>query len=196
MIFCWKKFAFGTFTFHFIEIHDFSGRFPFFSLNSTSTDYDLNLNLRQHGKFRKCSCVNIQNGLDHVTAAMYGDQCTEGSLDDDTLVFHLDVDSHATSGHWQVCALWILSTSRLRNLIALLIDHIPHAMHYQDCNWYILLSLHLYPTSLARIIIRLHSSMTRTHVQDGQPVLGRKYKWSKFSQLNRAISVHPRTCAN
>ena len=42
---------------------------------------------------------------------MYGDQCTEGSLDDDTLVFHLDVDSHATSGHWQVCALWILSTS-------------------------------------------------------------------------------------
>ena len=24
---------------------------PFFSLNSTSTDYDLNLNLRQHGKF-------------------------------------------------------------------------------------------------------------------------------------------------
>ena len=112
MIFCWKKFAFGTFTFHFIEIHDFSGRFPFFSLNSTITDYDLNLNLRQHGKFRKCSCVNIQNGLDHVTAAMYGDQCTEGSLDDDTLVFHLDVDSHATSVHWQVCALWILSTSR------------------------------------------------------------------------------------
>ena len=43
---------------------------------------------------------------------MYGDQCTEGSLDDDTLVFHLDVDSHATSGHWQVCALWILSTSQ------------------------------------------------------------------------------------
>ena len=51
MIFCWMKFALGTFTFHFIEIHDFSGRFPFFSLNSTSTDYDLNLNLRQHGKF-------------------------------------------------------------------------------------------------------------------------------------------------
>ena len=42
---------------------------------------------------------------------MYGDQCTEGSLDDDTLVFHLDDDIHATSGHWQVCALWILSTS-------------------------------------------------------------------------------------
>ena len=123
MIFCWKKFAFGTFTFHFIEIHDFSGRFPFFSLNSTSTDYDLNLNLRQHGKFRKCSCVNIQNGLDHVTAAMYGDQCTEGSLDDDTLVFHLDVDSHATSGHWQVCALWILSTSRFPEQTA---DNLPH----------------------------------------------------------------------
>ena len=43
---------------------------------------------------------------------MYGDQHPEGTLDDDTLVFHLDVDSHAFSGRCQVCAIWILSTSR------------------------------------------------------------------------------------
>ena len=42
---------------------------------------------------------------------MYGDQHPEGTLDDDTLVFHLDVDSHAFSGRCQVCAIWILSTS-------------------------------------------------------------------------------------
>ena len=44
---------------------------------------------------------------------MYGDQHPEGTLDDDTLVFHLDVDSHAFSGRCQVCAIWILSTSLL-----------------------------------------------------------------------------------
>ena len=44
---------------------------------------------------------------------MYGDQHPEGTLDDDTLVFHLDVDSHAFSGRCQVCAIWILSTSPL-----------------------------------------------------------------------------------
>ena len=47
---------------------------------------------------------------------MYGDQHPEGTLDDDTLVFHLDVDSHAFSGRCQVCAIWILSTSPLKKV--------------------------------------------------------------------------------